>query len=210
MCLFSGRPLLLFLSAGKPHVGHTYINPLPDRSDMLQRLFRKKSIKTTARTLYDQLSAASRDPLLYGFGRVADSPDGRFELLALHAAILFARLAKRGEQAEEVAQEVFDILFSAMDHALRELGVGDISVGKRIRKLAESFYGRMAIYHEAMATHTGRDAILTGVIAAHVLESDVADHPFAQSLAARITSWADTLSHLSDHEILAGKLPLPA
>jgi cytochrome b pre-mRNA-processing protein 3 len=177
---------------------------------MFQRLFRKKSIKTTARVIYDQLSAASRDPGLYGLGKVADSPDGRFELLALHSAILFARLAKRGEQAEEIAQEVFDILFSAMDHALRELGVGDIAVGKRIRKLAESFYGRMAVYHEALATPDNGQAALAAAIATHVLESPQADHPFAQTLAKRIITWSDQLKSQSDDVILTGAVPLPA
>jgi cytochrome b pre-mRNA-processing protein 3 len=177
---------------------------------MLQRLFRKKAVKATARTIYDQLSTASREPSLYGFGKVADSPDGRFELLALHSAILFARLAKRGEQAEEIAQEVFDILFSAMDHALRELGVGDISVGKRIRKLAESFYGRMAIYHEALAADQGGQDALAAAIASHVLESPEADHPFAQTLAMRVRSWSRSLAQQSDEVILTGAVPLPA
>jgi cytochrome b pre-mRNA-processing protein 3 len=142
-------------------------------------------------------------------GRVADSPDGRFELLALHSAILFGRLAKRGEQAEEISQEVFDILFSALDHALRELGVGDISVGKRIRKLAESFYGRMAIYHEALASPDQANQALTAAIATHVLESADADHPFAHSLAKRIVDWHGALQALDDGMLLSGHVPVP-
>lgn len=176
---------------------------------MLNRLFRKKSIKVAARALYDQLSAASRDPSLYGLGRVADSPDGRFELLAFHSAILFARLTKRGEQAEETSQEIFDIMFSAMDHALRELGVGDISVGKRIRKLAESFYGRMAVYHEALLQGAqGKDA-LTAAIATHILESTDATHLFANSLAQRGIAWSSNLAQQPDEDLLAGNLVLP-
>jgi cytochrome b pre-mRNA-processing protein 3 len=177
---------------------------------MLQRFFRKKTIKVAARRLYDLLSTAAREPALYGLGRVSDTPDGRFELLALHAAVLFARFAKRGDQAEETAQEVFDILFSAMDHALRELGVGDISVGKRIRKLAESFYGRMAIYHDALAQGQAGQATLTAAIAAHVLESAQADHPFAESLAQRITDWTATLGNQDDADLLSGDMTLPS
>jgi cytochrome b pre-mRNA-processing protein 3 len=176
---------------------------------MLQRLFRKKSIKVAARALYDQLSAASREPRLYGSGRVADTPDGRFELLALHSAILFSRLTKRGDQADETAQEVFDILFSAMDHALRELGVGDISVGKRIRKLAESFYGRMAVYNEALAQEEDGRAVLAAGIGVHILEQADGDHPYADILAQRAISWRAMLGAQSDEDILAGKLLLP-
>jgi cytochrome b pre-mRNA-processing protein 3 len=173
---------------------------------MLKRLFRKQSVKRAARQIYDGLSAAARAPQLYGLGRVADSPDGRFEMLALHASVLFSRLAKRGEQAEETAQEVFDILFSAMDHALRELGVGDISVGKRIRKLAESFYGRMAVYHDAMAQGEAGRAALVDAISTHVLDTAQGDHPFAETLASRITTWSEDLAAQDDTVLLSGQM----
>ena len=176
---------------------------------MLARLFRKKSIKTAARRLYDQLSLAAREPALYGFGKVADTPDGRFELLALHAGVLFTRLSKRGEQADETSQEVFDILFSAMDHALRELGVGDISVGKRIRKLAESFYGRLAVYHDGIAMAQSDREPLTQSIATHVLDNASNNNSYAQYLADRVVAWTDDLSNFDDATLLAGDLPLP-
>ncbi len=176
---------------------------------MLARLLRKKSIKKAARRIYDQLSLAAREPALYGLGKVADTPDGRFELLALHAAVLFTRLSKRGEQAEETSQEVFDILFSAMDHALRELGVGDISVGKRIRKLAESFYGRLAVYHDGIAGLGEDPDALSRAIAIHVFEVTTGYHPFAESLANRILAWREQLAGQNDDELLAGNLVKP-
>jgi cytochrome b pre-mRNA-processing protein 3 len=176
---------------------------------MLARLLRKKSIKIAARALYDQLSTAARDPALYGAGRVADTPDGRFELLALHAAVFFDRLSKRGDQADETSQEVFDILFSAMDHALRELGVGDISVGKRIRKLAESFYGRLAVYHEGIVGAEDKQSDLVKAIATHVLESNDVNHPFAQVLARRVTQWHRGLAQQDDADLLSGQMRIP-
>jgi cytochrome b pre-mRNA-processing protein 3 len=177
---------------------------------MLRAFFRKGPVKKAARSLYDALAEAARDPALYGPGRVADTPDGRFELLALHAAVVFARLSKRGEQAEETAQEVFNILFSALDNALRELGVGDILVGKRIRRLAESFYGRMAVYTDGL-DHLGSDpgsTSLTRSIATHVLEDPEA--PFGDVLARRIQIWAVQLSQQSDERLLAGHMEIPA
>jgi cytochrome b pre-mRNA-processing protein 3 len=177
---------------------------------MLARFFRKKSVKLAARRLYDQLSLAARDPQLYGYGKVPDTPDGRFELLALHSSVLFTRLSKRGEQAEETSQEVFDILFSAMDHALRELGVGDISVGKRIRKLAESFYGRLAVYHEGMSDAAHDKEPLVRVIATHVLEDPEQGLFFAEKLADRVMSWTAILAAQSDEALLSGAIELPA
>lgn len=176
---------------------------------MLARFLRKKSVKLAARRIYDQLSLAARDPSLYGIGKVVDSPDGRFELLALHAAVVFTRLAKRGEQADETSQEVFDILFSAMDHALRELGVGDISVGKRIRKLAESFYGRLAVYHEGIAGYAENPDALNLAIATHVLDEPETSPFFAQKLAARVIGWTSELAALNDDALLAGNMILP-
>jgi cytochrome b pre-mRNA-processing protein 3 len=176
---------------------------------MFARFFRKKAVKAAARQLYDQLSAAARDPALYGLGKVADSPDGRFELLALHAAVFFTRLSKRGEQAEETSQEVFDILFSAMDHALRELGVGDISVGKRIRKLAESFYGRLAVYYDGLAKVDESREPLIATIATHVMGDPDQGLFFAEKLATRIIDWSITLNNHSDEALLAGNMPLP-
>jgi cytochrome b pre-mRNA-processing protein 3 len=176
----------------------------------LSRLFRKKPIKQAARALYDQVTHAARDPAFYGPGKVADSPDGRFEMLTLHTAVLFARLSKRSEQADETAQEIFNILFSALDHALRELGVGDLSVGKRIRKLAESFYGRMAVYHEALKLpEDQRLTVLTEAIHVHVLEKQAGGEELAAALASRIRDWALDLQGVEDDTILSGTLPLP-
>lgn len=176
---------------------------------MLARFLRKKSVKLAARRIYDQLSLAARDPSLYGVGKVADSPDGRFELLALHAAVVFTRLSKRGEQSDETSQEVFDILFSAMDHALRELGVGDIAVGKRIRKLAESFYGRLAVYHEGIAGYAESPDALVLAIATHVLDEPDAIPFFAQKLAVRVMEWTSGLAALNDETLLTGDMSLP-
>jgi cytochrome b pre-mRNA-processing protein 3 len=179
-------------------------------TNLLSRLFRKKPIKVAARALYDQLSLAAREPALYGEGRVPDSPDGRFEMLALHASVLFGRLSKRGDQAEETSQEVFNIMFSALDHALRELGVGDLSVGKRIRKLAESFYGRMAVYTGALELPEGEQmGVLAEAIGVHVLEKDPATQGFATELASRIRDWTLDLQGVADETLLSGELPLP-
>jgi cytochrome b pre-mRNA-processing protein 3 len=77
---------------------------------------------------------------------VADRIDARFELYTLHVLILFLRLKGDGERGEVAAQKLFDTYISSLDNTLRELGVGDVSVGKKMRKLGESLYGRMNAY----------------------------------------------------------------
>ena len=79
-----------------------------------------------------------------------DTVDGRFELIALHAFLVFERL-KRDRSERGFAQSLFDLMFADFDRALREMGTGDLSVGKEVRRMAEAFYGRVAAYEQALA-----------------------------------------------------------
>lgn len=118
---------------------------------MLKRLFKPRPAVVAGRALYASAVAQSRTPALYIDFAVPDTPEGRFELYSLHVYLLLERLKSQGSHAAEVAQATFDTYLSALDHALRELGVGDTSVGKRMRKLGEAFYGRVQAYEEALA-----------------------------------------------------------
>ena len=102
---------------------------------MLQNLFRPRPRERLAEALYDLAVRQARDPAFYTAMGVADRIDARFELYTLHVLLLVMRLREEGERGAETAQLLFDTYVSALDHALRELGVGDISVGKKMRKL---------------------------------------------------------------------------
>ena len=109
---------------------------------MLQNLFRPRPRERLGEALYDLAVRQARDPAFYTTMGVADRIDARFELYTLHVLLLVMRLRDQGEREAETAQLLFDTYVSALDHALRELGVGDISVGKKMRKLGEALYGR--------------------------------------------------------------------
>jgi cytochrome b pre-mRNA-processing protein 3 len=96
--------------------------------------------------LYEQIVAQARRPDFYLEFGVADTVDGRFDMIVLHAWLVFRRLAMEGEKGRALAQEVFDFFFADMDRSLREMGVGDLSVPKKVRRMAEAFYGRAAAY----------------------------------------------------------------
>ena len=81
---------------------------------------------------------------------VPDTLDGRFDLIGLHAFLLIHRLRFLPAPGPALAQAVFDAMFSDMDKALREMGVGDLSVGRRVRAMWEAFHGRAAAYQEAL------------------------------------------------------------
>ncbi len=100
--------------------------------------------------LYGRAVAAAREPYLYAVLGVPDTLNGRFDLVGLHAFLLIRRLASLPAPGADLAQAVFDAMFSDMDVNLREMGVGDLSVGKRVRKMWEAFNGRSRAYDKAM------------------------------------------------------------
>ncbi len=106
------------------------------------------------RRVYEAIVAAARHPVPYAAWGVADDVDGRFDMIALHMFLLLDRL--KGEDAE-FRQRLVDEFFADMDRSLREMGVGDISVGKKVRKMAEAFYGRLAAYDAGLSQ--GEDAL---------------------------------------------------
>jgi cytochrome b pre-mRNA-processing protein 3 len=120
--------------------------------------------------LYGAAVAAARVPALYAALGVPDTLDGRFEMVGLHAFLLIDRLRREPSPGPELAQSVFDAMFSDMDVTLREMGVGDLTVGKRVREMWEAFHGRAAAY-EAALTEADDDA-LAAALARNVWRSD--------------------------------------
>ena len=96
--------------------------------------------------LYSQVVRIARDPAWFEMLGVSDTLDGRFDLVGLFAALLIRRLRRLPPPGAAIAQAVFDAMFSDMDFNLRELGVGDMSIGKRMRAMWEAFHGRALAY----------------------------------------------------------------
>ncbi len=125
---------------------------------MLESLKRRKTRKVCADRLCRAISDRARTPVFYGDLGVADTIDGRFDLVVLHAWLVLDALINCGEA--ELAQSLVDILFLQFDQALRELGVGDMGMGRRMRGMAEAFYGRLEAYRAAPDEKVLADAIL--------------------------------------------------
>jgi cytochrome b pre-mRNA-processing protein 3 len=113
-------------------------------------LRRRQPIEEFAAALYARTAERARAPELFEACGIPDTLDGRFDALALHAALMIDRL--RGEPDGEVlAQAFFDAMFRHLDLTLREIGVQDLGVGRRIKVMAEGFQGRALAYREALA-----------------------------------------------------------
>ncbi len=161
----------------------------------LRGLRRTDRHETAGVALYAAAVAAARDPWFYQELGVPDTLDGRFDMVALHAFLLIHRL-HAAEPGPALAQAVFDAMFSDMDQNLREIGVSDLSVGKRMRAMWEAFHGRAKVYASAIeaadsaaleaalarnvwrgASPVGAAASLTRVVLAQTVH--LAEHPLA-------------------------------
>ena len=109
--------------------------------------------------LYSQIVAQARVVDFYTIQGVADTANGRFDLIALHAYIVMRRLKDIGEEGSQLSQDLFDIMFADMDKNIREMGVGDMGISRRIKKMIGAFYGRVKAYDEAMSEDNDSDLI---------------------------------------------------
>jgi cytochrome b pre-mRNA-processing protein 3 len=160
---------------------------------MLQNLFRTRPRQRLGQSLYEAAVRQARDPAFYTRLGVADRIDARFELYTLHVLLLVMRLRDDGERGAEAGQDLFNTYVSALDHALRELGVGDVSVGKKMRKLGEALYGRMTAYEAPL--QDGDASELATKLARNVYETEDAatgERLAAYALASRARLAAQT------------------
>lgn len=128
--------------------------------------FRPSRASEDAEKLLNAVTEASRRPAFFGPGRVPDTLEGRFELMTLNASLALLRL-RSDPACAPLAQTFTDRLFRFFDAGLREDGVGDLTVPKRMRKLASAFYGRLQAYGEALeATDT---TALTAAVERNIL-----------------------------------------
>lgn len=114
-------------------------------------LFRRRPHERAGFELYGAAVAAARDPALFSALGVPDTLEGRFEMVCLHVALLIRRLRRDPDRrGPALAQAVFDAMFADMDVNLREMGVGDLSVGKKVRQAWEAFHGRARAYEAGL------------------------------------------------------------
>jgi cytochrome b pre-mRNA-processing protein 3 len=157
----------------------------------LKQIFRPSSARIAGQALYEAVTIQARQPAFYTALGVPDTVEGRFELYSLHVVLLLHRFKGSGSQAANTSQALFDVYVSALDNALREMGVGDLSVAKKMRKLGEAFYGRAKAYDAAL--DEGDRAALTALMARTVFEG----------------ASTDGLERLTDY-VLAGETDLAA
>lgn len=174
----------------------------------LKSLFRPTAESLAAYRLYGALAAQARRAEFYVRLGVADSPTGRYSMVALHGFLVMDRLA-RDRATAELAQKLFDAMFADMDRNLREMGVGDLSVGKKVKKLARHFYGMADAVRAGL--ESGQDE-LAEALSRNVYGDAPPSGDALRRLADYVRASADSLRRQPAEELVDGAVrfaPLP-
>lgn len=175
--------------------------------------FRKSAVALTrasAETLYGAAIRQARQPGFYLDLGVPDTADGRFDMIALHVYLTLRRLKNLGEAGQALAQALFDHMFVDVDRNLREMGVGDLGVGRQVKAMAAGFYGRIAAYDAGLA---GGEEALAQALARNLYRNAEPTALALQSMSRYVAAVAASLETSTVEELLRGAIdfgPAPA
>lgn len=174
---------------------------------MFKWLDNRRQRQDVAAKLYNDLVSHARSPAFYLSFGVPDSELGRFEMICLHSYLLFRRLGRTDIPGKDLAQSVHDLMFADLDRTLREQGIGDMGIGKRVKKLARNLYGRIDAYETGFAGGTGElaDALKRNLYASAEPTDDQ-----VTAMIAYIKDTIDSLDGQPTSEIMAGRVAFPA
>ncbi|CAN5516564.1 ubiquinol-cytochrome C chaperone family protein [soil metagenome] len=165
-------------------------------------LFTRIKAADPVRSAYEAIVAGARHPRLYAGVGVPDTVDGRFDMIVLHMILVLDRL-KRDDSAH-FAQKLIDEMFADMDRSLREMGVGDLSVGKKVRKMGEVYYGRVRAYGRAL--QSGDPRALADALERNIFPDTAPREGAVAALAAYVLRARQRLAQTSVADICAGHI----
>lgn len=173
---------------------------------MLFGLFRqKKHNRIIVDRQYAALTALGRDPFFYTDLDVPDTVMGRLEMLSVAMILYFRRTRSAGQSGREVAQEIIDAFFQDIDYSIRELGIGDQTVPKRMKKLAGRFYGRLESYSAALDL---KDVSALSAALQRNIHPEQADAPDMAGLAEWMLAADKHLDGVSDEAVATGTVQM--
>lgn len=177
-----------------------------------RRRRRESAEREAAARLYAIAVERARDPIFYTRFGVPDSVDGRFEMIALHVWLVLRRLkaatAQPSPRAQALSQALFDEMFEDMDQNLREMGAGDLGVGRRVKVMAKAFYGRMDAYDDGLAE--AGDAVLHEALTRNLYGTVDPDPAHLDMMSGYLRQQADRTAGLTEESLLAGSLEYAA
>jgi cytochrome b pre-mRNA-processing protein 3 len=169
--------------------------------------FRRNQIRDDAELAYRRVVEQARRPEFFTGLGVPDTLDGRFELICLHAFLYLRRIKGEPVPAAALGQRFVDTMFADFDRSLRELGTGDLSVGRQVNRMAEAFYGRIRAYEQGLG---GDDAALAGALERNLYGTVTPDDAQVAAMAGYLRREAASLAAQPAAPLLAGDIVFAA
>jgi cytochrome b pre-mRNA-processing protein 3 len=172
------------------------------------RRLRDNPTTRTAREIYGSIVTSARQRTFYADWKVPDTPEGRFELLVIHMALVMQRLGRAGASGPDLSRALAEAFVIDIDDNMREIGIGDLAVPRKVKRAAAALYDRHTDIGAALAS--GDSAAVAAIVdAAAATLGDAAVGLDRASLVRYIERLGGALAVTGDEDCLAGRLPLP-
>jgi cytochrome b pre-mRNA-processing protein 3 len=169
----------------------------------LTRIFGSKAERAELRPLYEAVVSAGRDPVWYRQGRVPDTIDGRFDLIAAILSLVLLRLERDGEGAQRQSVLLAEHFIADMEGTVRELGIGDVVVGKHVGRMMGALGGRLGAYRVALASGGN----LGPPVRRNIFRDSPPDEEAVAIVASRLQAFEKKLAETSVDDLIGGELP---
>ena len=166
-------------------------------------LLRRNPLQKAAELAYCRVVEQARQAGFFSDIGVPDTIDGRFELICLHAFLFLHRLKGEPPPAPQFGQRFVDAMFADFDRSLREMGTGDLSVGRQVKRMVQAFYGRIEAYEQGLS---GGDAALKPALARNLFGTVTAAEPALDAMAGFVRREARRLRDEPAARLLAGEV----
>jgi cytochrome b pre-mRNA-processing protein 3 len=163
--------------------------------------FKPNPERIAAELAYRRIVEQARQPGFFLNGGVPDTIDGRFELICLHAFLYLHRIKGETPRSTRHGRRFITAMVADFDRSLREIGTGDLSVGREVKRMAEAFHGRFAAYEEGLAAG---DAALRPALARNLFGTTTPDPAQLAAMAAYVRGQAAAQSRQDAGALLAG------
>lgn len=171
----------------------------------LARIFGAKAGRDSYRPLYDAIVAVGRDPAWYREGQVPDTLDGRFDMIAAILALVLLRLEREGRETAKASALIAELFIEDMEGTVRQIGIGDLLVGKHVSKMMGALGGRLTAFRSAIEEGSGFDVAVRRNIFHDAPPSDEA----AAFVGKRLERFSAALAQIPAERVLGGEVPKP-
>ncbi len=173
----------------------------------LRNIRKKTNLSNVAHQIYFTTVSQSRKPTLFSDLEVPDTLDGRFDLVILHISLVLRRLRSSGESGKQLSDALFTVMFDDLDQTIREMGVGDIRVGKKVKAMARAFYGRCLAYDSALDSNDNE--ALEKALCKNIYGLNTVTSPKSGILSHYVKDVVIKLDTQKDQDLLEGRIKFP-